>query len=248
MTANSVPNAKPSISPFHHTYPQFAPTSAEGEPAPAKDTLDAHPAAQKGVVLPTEGFVSQSKSLTPATHALVRQGDVLKAQIGAGRHALQYIAAGSSALGLAVACSGHPWAGFAVAAIGTLVGFGVQAYVRHRALKKVGANGVSGEQFKAAFEGLLKEHKGVINDPALETSRKVYDFLTRSTWGDCKHDLLQPSKRAAVGAASLARAGLRKVFNAQPPVVKATKAPEATKQPDAPAEGDTGVGVDEKAA
>ena len=71
---------------------------------------------------------------------------------------------------------------------------------------------------------MLTEHKGVIHDPALETSRKVYDFLTRSTWGDCKHDLLQPSKRAAVGAARLGRTALRKVFNAKPPAAKPVEA------------------------
>ena len=146
MTANSVPTAKLSTSPYIHTYPKFAPKVAEGQTAPALDALDAHPATQKGVKLPTEGFRSGTEHLAPATQKLMRQGEVLKTQIGAGRHALQYIAVGSAAIGLAVACSGHPLAGFAVAAIGALVGFGVQAYVRNRALKKVGANGLTGEQ------------------------------------------------------------------------------------------------------
>ena len=220
MTANSVPTAKPCVSPYLHSYPKFAPKVAAGQTAPTLDAMDAHPSTQKGVKLPTEGFRSGAEHLTPATQSLMRQGEVLKGQIGAGRHALQYVAVGSAALGLAVACAGHPLAGFAVVAIGTLVGFGVQAYVRNRALKKIGANGLTGEQFKAAFEKMLTEQQGVINHPALETSRKMYDFLTRSTWGDCKHDLVQPSKRAAIGVARLGRTALRKVFNAKPPVNK----------------------------
>ena len=218
MASHSVDNQQIKSSPYIRNYPKFAASATAGEGAHVTDSVAPHASTQPGAHLPTAGFASPSETLSPATLALVRQGQVLKTQIGVGRRALQTIAGGSAALGLAVACGGHPLAGFAVAAIGTLVGFGVQAYVRHRALTKVAPNGISGKQFKEAFEALLKENNGVINDPALETSRKVYDFLSRSTWGDCKHDLIQPAHRAASGAVRLGRTALNKLFSAKPPV------------------------------
>ena len=231
MAAHSIDSTQPKTSPYTHAYPKFAPGGPATDKAPMLDGVQPHPSTLPGTQLPTKGFTTPQEVLAPGnkgiaqtTAALVRQAEVLKKQMGAGRHALQYIAVGSSALGLTIACSGHPWAGIAVAAVGLLVGFGVQAFVRHRALKKVGANGVSGEQFKQAYETMLKEGAGVSNDPALESTRKIYEFLTRSMWQDAKHDIFEPSRRAAVGSLRLARNGLAKVFNAKAPAPSAATA------------------------